>query len=472
MTVNFLTISNKQRKPGVPLELNLSAGASALPENVQKVLIVAQMLASGTSTPLKPVQIFEEGDAETLFGAGSIAHIMAKAALAANTYIQLFVQPIQDAAASVKASGQIAITGPAGSSGTLTLNIGATQIEVDIAQGDTAATIETNLMAAINNISALPVTAAAAETGTAIVLTAKNAGTLGNVIPLSYTTTVSAVALTITAMSGGATDPDMVVALAPCAGQAYQLIVSPFNDATSLAALSSYLTSQNAASQEKWGLGIFGYAIGSLANACTLGGTLNNWMLSGFYLRGSASMPYEQAAVYAAVLAAEEDPAMPMNTVEMTGIAAPAISDMLSDTEQESCLYNGVTPGEVDSVGNVCIVRAITTYVKNANGDADDSLLDITVPRTLLYLAQAVFARMRAKFPQAKRVPKKTSNAVTTELLDILKTLEKDEIVENVSDNPPDAYDDPDNKSRIIMEIPADVVPGAHIIAGQIRLVL
>jgi len=469
--IQFKTISSARRKPGVPLEFNLKAGRNSLPGNTQKVLFVAQKTSSGSAPVNVPVQVYSEGDARAKFGAGSLAAIMCLRALSANKYLkELYVLPLADAASSAEAVGSFAITGPATATGTRTFRVGATPVQINYAAGDTAAEIAANLKAALDNLPDLPVTATI-NSGT-VTLTAKNKGTVGNSIVLSADPNADGVSVAVTAMTGGATDPVLATALAIVTGERYHLIGVPYNDATSLAALGAHCEAVSSSSSEKWGSGVFAYGIGSLSAACTLGGTLNSWRLSGFYLRGSASAPFEQAAQYAAVLAAEADPARPMDTVVLPDIAAPAIADRLSDDEQESCLYNGVTPGEVATDGTVQIVRAITTCVKDEAGNADATLLDITTPRSMDYVAESVLARIRAVFPRAKRVAGKTSKAVKTELLAVLQQLEAAEVVQNVAANRPDAYDDPDNVSRIIMDIPSEVVPGAHIIAGQISLVL
>lgn len=468
MTIQFNEISPRQRKPGMPLELNLKAGANSLPDNIQKVLIVAQKTSAGTAPDGVPVQLYSDADANSYFGAGSIAAIMCKRAIAANRYIQLYVLPLVDAANSAAAAGTIAVTGPAGAAGRITLYVGSTAVKINVAKGATANDIAALLLDAISSLADLPVTGTAAAN--IITLTAKNKGTLGNTIHLSAKTTATGVSFTVTAMAGGATDPELDTALATIVGERYHLIASSFNDADNLAALATHQELMCSAQKEKWGMGVFAYGTGALAGVCTLGASLNKWLLSGPYLRGSKSMPCEMAAVYASLFAAEEDPAKPLNTLVMTGIAAPAVADRLSSEEQESCLYNGVAPLEVNSNGEVEIVRAITTYVKDGAGNADATLLDVTTPRSMFYVAEAVLARLRAKFPRAKNT-RKTRSSVKTEVMAVLKNLEDAEICENVSDNPPVVELDSSDPSRANVEIPADVVNGLHIIAGSIRLV-
>ena len=104
-------------------------------------------------------------------------------------------------------------------------------------------------------------------------------------------------------------------------------------------------------------------------------------------------MPEELAAAYAAVAASEEDPARPLNTLELSGIAVPAVADRLGRKKQEVMLKNGPTPLEFGTGDVVQIVRAVSTYTRNAIGATDISLLDMTTIRTLDYTCKAVKER-------------------------------------------------------------------------------
>ncbi|EPB9480733.1 phage tail protein, partial [Escherichia coli] len=86
-----------------------------------------------------------------------------------------------------------------------------------------------------------------------------------------------------------------------------------------------------------------------------------------------------------AVMASEEDPARPLNSLALSGLDVVAMSQRESRNEQESALHNGLTPVEVGPGNTVQIVRAVSTYTVNAQGVADVSLLDITSIRTLDY---------------------------------------------------------------------------------------
>jgi len=102
-------------------------------------------------------------------------------------------------------------------------------------------------------------------------------------------------------------------------------------------------------------------------------------------------------------------------------------------SEQESCLYNGTTPLEVGPGEIVQIVRAISTYVHNAQSVDDISLLDITTIRTLDYVRKA--CRERIALRSRGKLSSKTPDKVRDQLLDVLHQLEDLEIVEEVAAN-------------------------------------
>jgi phage tail sheath gpL-like len=256
-------------------------------------------------------------------------------------------------------------------------------------------------------------------------------------------------------------------------GTQYNIITVPFIDSTSVAALKTHLDNISGPMEERPGTGYIADD-DALGTVTTLGGTtINSGRILLAYLRGTQSPAYEIAAAFAAVKASEEDPARPLNTLELTGIAAPPIASRLSRTEQESCLANGVTPLEVGPGEVVQIVRAISTYVKNAAGINDISLLDITTICTLDYVREAIRTRIALRFPREK-LSSKTPDKVRDQIIDVLEQLEELEIVENVADNLDGVIVERDlqDPNRLDAKIPTDVVNGLHVFAGRIDLIL
>jgi len=470
MSIAFDQIPSSIRKPGKYFEFNTKLAVRTLPQNRQTLLLIGQRLTTGKVAEKIPVDVYSDTDAADYFGAGSILHLMAKAAVKANPYVAMTAIALNDAGGGVAAAGSVTITGAATATGVLTLWIGYQKVEIAVTKDETADAVSVALNAAINAAIGLPVTSVH-TTGVAT-LTARNKGTAGNGITLAVEVTNFCVATTIVAMTSGATDPSISDALNAIFSTPYNIFAAPWIDTTSLGLLKTYLDSVSNAIEQKPGVGVYGY-IGAIGACTTLSGTLNSGRLCCAYLRGTRSMPCELAAAFASMLAFEEDPARPLNTLELKYIHAPAIPDRLSRTEQETCLYNGVTPLEVGPDGVPQIVRAITTYTVDAAAVADISMLDVTTIRTLDYVRKACRERIALRFPREK-LNDRTVKSVRSELVDVLKRLEELEIVENVDANIEGLLVERNGQdpNRLDAKIPTDVVNGLHVFAGRIDLIL
>ena len=425
MTIAFDGIPNSIRKPGRYIEFNTRLAAAGLPSGDRKLLLIGQKLAAGSKAAATPVRVYSETEAITYFGAGSVAHLMVKAAFNANAYANISVIAPADGDESAAAAGAITLTGPATSAGLLTVKIGAVTTEIAISSADTAAAIATALKAALDNNVSLPVTAT--KTDGVVTLTAKNKGLLGNTILVSAETTAPGVTAVVTALTGGLVDPDIANCLAAVQAARYHRIVSSLNSATALAKLKTHIDIVSGPMEQRPGIGVFAY-IGEVADALTLAA---NFSTSGrmqcVFLRGGISLPWEQAAAGGAMMVSESDPARPLNGLPLTGIAAPEISYRLTRAEQEACLAAGVTPLEVNAGEEVVIVRSITTYTTNGAGVADSSMLDTTTIDTLDYLREACATRIGLVFPRSK-LNDRVAASVRTELYSVLKDAEALEI--------------------------------------------
>ena len=454
-------------------EINTKLAVRTLATNEQRVLIIAQKLPT-SAAPLEPVQIFDDATAAALFGYGSQAHMMARAAITAYQSVDLTVLPVPPHAAGIAATGTVTLSGAATSAGVVKLSIGNSYVAVAASYQDTAASILAELVAAIND-EQVPVTAAitTADGGTpTATLTAKNKGTLGNAIMLALSNTVAGFTATKTAMTGGQQDPDIDDALAAVFASSYNIYCVPWAAAEQLTALREHLEGISGPLEQRRATG-WTATPSSLATATTLAGQLNSGRISLACLPGTASLPEELAAAYAAVAASEEDPARPLNTLELSGIAAPAVADRLGRKEQEVMLKNGATPLEVGPGDVVQIVRAVSTYTRNAEGATDISLLDMTTIRTLDYTCKAVKERVDLRFPREK-LSARTPAKVRSEVLDVLRGLDDLEILEEVEANAEGviAERDLNDPNRLNIKIPADVVNGLHVLAARVDLLL
>lgn len=270
----------------------------------------------------------------------------------------------------------------------------------------------------------------------------------------------------------GDSEPDIKAALDATALGGFTILVPAWYSQTALTALRTHIQLYTNSMEQQ---GIIGVAAltSTLSAATTLATSLNSGAISLAVLPGTPSTARQVAAAYAAMIASEEDPARPLNTLVLTGIKVPPVTQRLGRTEQETALANGVTPLEVAAGDVIQIVRAVTTYTKSAADATDVSLLDLTTIRTLYYVRMACRDRIRLRFPRSK-LSKKTPEAVRGELLDVLLKLEELEIVEEVEANAASLVVERSlqDVNRLNCAIPVDVVNGLHVFAGRIDLLL
>lgn len=472
--ISFDSIPTSIRKPGHYFEFNTRLAVRTLPGNLQRVLLVGQRLANATGPTAVPagvaVEVFSDVDAAVHFGEGSIAHRMVKAAITANPYVQLTVIAVDDDDAAVAATGTITIAGTASRAGTLSVRIAGQTVRVAVESGDTVGTAATRLADEINAAGGLPVTAMAAQG--VVTLTAKHKGAEGNNIKVAAVATAAGQTVTIGAMEGGTTDPDLDDALAAAFAAGHNIVVSPFATADALLALRAHLEAVGGPLEQRDAIGVAGTP-GTLAAATTVASNINSGLMTLGWHSGSQLSAAEIGAAYASVIAYEEDPARPLNTLEIKGLDITDVEHWPSRTEQENALYNGVTPLETTTANRVQIVRAISTYTENAAGVPDVALLDITTMRTLHYVRKAVRERVALRFPREK-LSERTPPKVRSEIYDVLIKLEELEIIEAVVENKDGLIVERDSQdvNRLNARIPADVVNGLHVFAGRIDLLL
>lgn len=473
MTVTFDTIPGSIRKPGKYLEFNTRMATRTLPGNPQTLLIIAPMLSSAQVAPLTPIDIYDDSVAGTAFGEGSLAHLMAKSAISANNYLQLQVIGIEEAVAGKKATATVTITAPATRGGTLSLSVCGERLDIPVETADTAESLNQAVLEAVNARGDLPVIASLeGEESTVLTLTAKQSGAWGNDIALDVQSTAKGVTATVTAMQGGENNADIQPALDAVFAAGHDIIAQPFSDKDSLLKLRTHLEKVSGALEQRGAIGAVGWA-GTLSTGTTLASDINDGRTSIAWYPGSVKLPCQIAAAYGAVIAFEEDPARPLNTLELKGLDIAPVTKRAGRNEQENALHNGLTPLEVGAGNRVQIVRAVTTYTRNVEGVEDTALLDLTTIRTLDYTRKACRERLSQRFPREK-LNERTRAKVRSELLDVLIKLEEEEILENVEENKGMLLVERDGKdpNRLNAAIPADVVNGLHVFAGRIDLLV
>ncbi len=356
---------------------------------------------AGTATAETAAQIFSDGGAATAYGMGSLTHLMAKAAMQRNPYLDLTAVSLDDAGAGVASSATLTVTNTATAAGALRFYVGDQYVDVAIASGATTTTVARDLANAIATKGDLPVTVS--NTAAVLTLTAKNKGTIGNDIGLGYQVTAGiGTTVTVSAMSGGATDPAIQDALDAVYSTRYNLVVSPYNNQTALGTLKTHVEEVSNAVEQRGTIGIYA-TTGTLSAATTLASQVNSIRIAGAFLRYTAGTTQKQtpswqlASMTAAGIAADPDVSGPVKHLALAKAAAPTGADRLSRTEQETLLTAGVSPIEVGPGETSRLVRMPLTYTLDANGQT--VFVDVHKMFGLDYVRDAVIADISALAP-------------------------------------------------------------------------
>lgn len=467
--ISFDTIPGAVRVPGQYIEFNTRTAVQGLPQNPQKLLLIGPMTDGGKQPALTPVQLYSDAQAGELFGQGSWAQAMVKQVFVNNAYLDVTVIGIPDHESGVAATGSVVIAGEATNAGAVDLVIGGVEYSVAVTSGATAESVADKLRAKLAASPAcLATVGGSAET---LTLAAKCKGEIGNEISVWVQSGAAGLTFKVTDFAGGQKNADISDALTAVAGKHYHVIASPFADDANAKALSTHLADVSNAIEQRGSIGVLGWR-GTLATGITYAAKLNDGRMTCAWYKGAVEGNALIAAGYAAQLAAEQDPAKPLNTLEVRGLSVTPDADWPLFAECNNALFNGLTPLTVVN-NKVQIMRAVSTYTKSAADVDDPSLLDITTIRTLDYTRKAIKERIALRFPRAK-LSDTLAPKVKSEVLDVLIKLEEAEIIENAEANKGKlqmvrAENDP---NRLNAVIPADVVNGLHVFAGRIDLIL
>lgn len=429
MTIPFKNIPQNIRTPLFYAEIDNSHANTATA--TQRALLIGPM-TSGSGVANVPQISAGTGDAQTQYGANSILSLMTQAYRDNDTFGEVWCLPLADAAGAVAASGSISFTSPPTANGTISLYIADQLVSVGVTSGMTTAQVAAAVLAAMLLIPTLPVTGAV--TTSMLTLTAANKGLVGNDIDIRLNkqgsaggeVTPTGLAYTVTAMSGGTTNPTLTTALGNLLDMPFDFIACAFNDTVSMDAIKTFLNDQTG--RWSWEQQVFGHAFyayrATWAGLTTFGGARNNQHESvmGFY--DSPTPPWEWASAVAAVTAVSvrADPGVPMQTVALTNISAPPLQSRFNLSQRNTLLYDGISTFTVADDGTVAIENLITTYQTNASGQPDNSYLEIETMFLLTYVLRRLRTMVTTKYARVKLAADGTrfapgSNIVTPKII-------------------------------------------------------
>lgn len=411
MTVPFARVPDNLRVGLFFVEFDNSMANNATA--TQRTLLIGGMLTSGSATAGIPERVSSPDTVGELAGKGSILHAMMTAYQKNDTAAEVWILPLEEDPDSMTvATGSIKVTSAPTATGVISLYIAGERIQLTVVATDTIASIATALAAAINAKSILPVTASAATD--TITLTAKNLGLVGNGIDirLNYLglpgdeRTPAGLELAITAMHDGAGAPDLTGALANLQDRTFDFIVNPYDDTSSLDAMKEFLS--DISGRWAWDKQLYGHSFGTTAGTYaqlgTKGEVRNNQHETLMGVNKSPSPTWLWSAGYtgAAAVSLRNDPGRPVQSLAILGVLAPALQDRFELTERNNLLYSGISTFTVDDDGTVRIENLITTYQKNAYGDADDSYLEVETLFSLMFVTRYLRTAVTSKFGRMK----------------------------------------------------------------------
>jgi len=387
--IPFTQIPESLLVPGQYQEIDNSLAGGV--EDVKRVLIVDVKGATGEAVAGQVVGVTSEARARTLLVAGSPAARLAQAYLKVNKVDQLFVLPVAENAAGVKAVKKITFTNVATKAGVLTRYIGGQKVQVAVGANEPSATSAAAFIAAVNGLVDMPVEASAGGAGNEVLLTAGTKGTDGNFIDiaagLAGETDPAGVSLVVTTVTAGAGNPDAAAALAALGDVRYHYILTTLDDLANMTGYQAELTDRYSATRQI-GARLFVAISGEVGDETAAGTmihqaeTINNPHL---VLIPRGKNPHDPASWVGrlagkAIRRLADDPAANTYGLEVDGLV---VTHSYTAAERQALLMAGIATWKESAAGGVVIERLVTSYTENADGDRDTSYLDVQVTETV-----------------------------------------------------------------------------------------
>ena len=510
--ITFNNIPTTIRTPGTFVEIDNSRAIKGLVANPHKVLILGQKLSgasnmTGTAGTNAVMAITKDGLANGYFGQGSILARMCNIFKKNNQNTELYAMALSTpagAAAAVKCIHMsILLSFNAGVVSTnneqLHLMINGSSYDLTLTSNWSVGAVNSQLSTLVNSNANCPFTLTT-DAASAIVLTAKIPGEAGNYIDVrfNYFTgqsfpkcmsghTPSGASKIISQTTSGASNALLADAWAIIDGIQYHHIVQPYIDATNIASLENELDDRFKPLTDLQGHG-YGCVRGAAASCTTLGNSRNSPYNTIMGVYDSPSDPAEWAAAVAAVASfnLNNDPARPLQFLQVKGVLAPPESSRFTRAERDVLLYDGISTFIVDSGGNVNLERLITTYQRNALGTPDPSYLDIETLFTLGEIRYQYKSRMISRFiiPRFKLADDTfpvqpgsyvaTPKTVKQETIALFSLLQDRGLIENLDQFIADLQVERDiaDVNRVNVLLPPDLINQFRVLAGIVQFIL
>lgn len=394
--------------PGQAFKIDFGRSVRGLRGMPRRLLLVGHKLAAGNAVVGRITRAYTEADAIALCGEGSMLIEMWRAAWAnCDSSMPIDIWAVAPSGTAVVASTTIVVTNSGANvqtAGEVMLYIGGVRIGVGVTTSDTAATVAAKLIAAINAVPSLPVVAAATATPAEVKLDCRWGGLTGNLIDVRSNyhdadILPKGLTLTIPAMAGGATSPDLAGLAAAMNGYRATEIANPFTDATNMNLVETEL-------EKRWGHnnmqdGQMATVVrGDAAAIETWLGGRNSAQVHTVPVQNDATNPWATVAMVAAACEqrAVDDPALPHTGVELVGYLGPRLADHYSDAEAKAFLLAGGSPLKISDERKGSLRRMVTNYATNVSGAPDASRRELCWIKTMSYVRWFTVTEYQLKY--------------------------------------------------------------------------
>ena len=403
-------------------QVSTSAGGSGATFNLTWVDHIVP--GAGTATPNHPVAIGTQAQANEKFGVGSEIALMFQAYFKNNFANEVWAGPVVQSAGAAPATGTITVSAPPSEAGTIHLYISGHHVGINIGATDTPSEIALAIAEAINEegetIGTLHLPVVATSQGPNVTLTCTFDGVNGNDIrvELSYygniggERPVTDLVLDLPPtgfLTGGVGVPDFDPLIIAMGEQEFEYIAMPYTDSTSLLAWEEEMGFGDTG---RWGWQrqhfghVFSARRGAYSDLVSFGLTRNSGVISimAFELPTPTAM-FEMAAAYTAKAqrALSNDPARPLQTLQLNGTLPAKLHDRFNFIELNSLASSGLAIQKCwEGSGMPQIAREQTTYQLNLYGQGDDAYELVTTLATLAKLLRNQRHAITSKYPRHK----------------------------------------------------------------------
>jgi phage tail sheath gpL-like len=381
--------------PGVYAEISNRNAFNGLNRFNKRLVVIGQKLSTGSATTNTIEQITSVDQAVRLYGRGSMLHNMFIAVQRNQQSVEVHGIALDDNAAGTIASGTVTVTGIAVEAGTINLYVAGVRVQAPVANGDSATTVASAIVTAINANADLPATAS--NTAGVVTVTSRHKGDVGNELTLylnwlgelGYERTPTGLAIALVQPSGGGSNPSLTTLIANLPELLYDYFVMPYVDTTSLTNFHDELVRRWGGTSMTDGLMISARR-GNFTSQNTFLSSQNKQFFTYENFNASPTPAYEWAVSYALQIAgsAAEDEARPLHTLPLKGVKPPKPTDLYKFMETDLLLKAGGATFAVDNDGQVRIQRAVTTYTQSISGQPDISYQNVERLNTLSYIRQ------------------------------------------------------------------------------------